>query len=85
MAPMDLKAFRDSRGLSQQAAATELGLKSKSYLSMLEAGVVRATLRAALRIETWSGGTVRAVDLLNPEDAQLLSQVISRASAPPAD
>lgn len=84
MAPMDLKAFRESRGLSQQATATQLGLKSKSYLSMLETGAAAATFAVALRIEAWSEGQVPAVGLLRSADADLLTAIIKRAAAVPA-
>lgn len=81
---MGLAEYRERRGLTQEAAAAELGLASKGYFSSLESGRVSCPIKLALRIEAWSDGAVRAVDLLPPEDAQLLSQVVSRAHAPSA-
>ena len=80
---MDLAAFRKQRGLKQQDVADALGV-SVPHVSQLEKGVVPFTLRLALQLEQWTEGSVAAVEVLPPEDAQLLSQVISRASAPPA-
>lgn len=82
---MALEPYRRSRGLSQADVAEQLGLSSAGYVSRLERGSTPFPVRLALLVEAWSDGEVRAVDLLPPEDAQLLSQVISRASAPPAD
>jgi transcriptional regulator with XRE-family HTH domain len=77
---MDLRAFRESRGLSQQDVADAIGLASKGHISTLETGASRVGLRTALRIETWSGGEVRAIDLLADEDAQLLRAAIDNAA-----
>ena len=81
---MTLSDYRKQRGLSQSQTARELGLANKASISLYESGSLAVPMKLALRIEAWSDGAVRAVDLLPPEDAQLLSQVISRASAPPA-
>lgn len=57
---MDLRTYREQRGLSQEACATALGLKSKSYISEIETGAKPASLHLALKIERWSGGHVKA-------------------------
>ena len=69
---MDLAAHRESRGLSQGAAARELGLRSKSYISGIESGSLKAPLELALQIQKWSGGEVRAADL-RPDLADLIA------------
>ena len=60
---MDLKAYREARGLSQEACASALGLRSKSYISEIETGARSASLHVALRIERWSEGKVLATSL----------------------
>lgn len=59
---MDLSTFRKSRGLSQEECAKELGLKpsSKSWISDIENGERKASLKLALKIERWSGGQIAA-------------------------
>ena len=78
---MDLKAFRESLGLSQDDLAGELGLAGKGRVSQIETGAVPATIKLALKIEAWSGGVVRATELLAPEDAQLHRAAIERQPA----
>ena len=68
---MQLAEHRKGRGLTVEAAAEELGLKSKGYLSAIENGR-QAPLELALRIQRWSGGEVRAADL-RPDLADLLA------------
>ena len=60
---MDLKAYREGRGLSQEECANALGLRSKSYISEIETGAKPASLKLALKIERWSGGSIRAAEL----------------------
>lgn len=79
---MDLESFRKSRGLTQEQLASELGLVSKGYVSRIETGDVRAPIKLALQIERWSGGEVRAVELLSPEDAGLLQAAIDAGREP---
>lgn len=69
---MDLASFRKSRGLSQEQCASELGLapSSKGWISEIESGARPASLRLALRIETWSQGAV-AARTLSPVAAEL--------------
>jgi transcriptional regulator with XRE-family HTH domain len=81
---MDLAEFRKARGLNQDQLAEALGLTSKAYISQLETGAVPVPMRLALQIEEWSGGAVRAVDLLSPDDARLLRAAMERAPAIPA-
>ena len=69
---MSIKAFRESRGLSQEQAASELGLRSKGYFSRIESGSTPCPLRLALQIEDWSAGKVPAETLLDEADRQLL-------------
>lgn len=78
---MGLADYRKRRELSQEAAAAELGLSSKGYFSRLENGFARWPLALALRVEQWSAGEVRAVELLHPDDAALLRGAIERAIA----
>jgi DNA-binding XRE family transcriptional regulator len=52
--------YREECGLSQEACASALGLRSKSYISEIETGAKPASLRLALKIERWSGGRVSA-------------------------
>lgn len=73
---MDLESFRRARGLSLEQLAPEIGLASKGYLSRIESGTARAPLRLALKVEVWSGGEVRAIELLDAGDAELLTRVI---------
>ena len=78
---MGLAEYRQGRALTQEAAAAELGLTSKGYFSSLERGRAIWPLRLALQVEVWSSGAVKAVDLLDPDDAELLAGVIKRAHA----
>lgn len=76
---MDLVSFRKSRGLTQDDLAKGLGLRSKGYISAIESGRHRPSLRLALRIERFTGGHVKAASLL-PDAAELLQT--PQASAP---
>lgn len=78
---MDLVEYRKGRGLSQEQAATELGLKSKGYLSSIESGRFSCPLKLALQIEVWSGGEVRAADLVDEGDSALLRAIARGAEA----
>jgi transcriptional regulator with XRE-family HTH domain len=78
---MNLFEYRATRGLTLEQAASELGLRSKGYLSSIESGQAPMPLRLALQIERWSGGGVLAIDLLAGEDAQLLRAALDRAVA----
>ena len=81
---MDLKSFRESRGLSLEQLAIALGLNSKGYLSEIEGGRKLVPIRLALQIEAWSDGALRATWLLNEADAALLEAAIARARLPEA-
>lgn len=80
---MTLTEYRDSRGLSLSECALALGLQSgsKGHLSRLENGLAPWPIKLALQVEAWSGGEVRAVDLVSPDDAALLSAAIARGRA----
>lgn len=82
---MGLAEYRERRGLTQEAAAAELGLASKGYFSSLENRRVPWPIKLALQVEVWSGGAVRAVELLPPEEAELLARAIHRTESPTAD
>jgi transcriptional regulator with XRE-family HTH domain len=79
---MDLAAYRLEKGLSQSQVAAALGIASRGHICELEAGSRPFSIKLALKVERWSGGQVRAVDLLSPEDAQLLQAAIDAASTP---
>lgn len=64
---MDITALRKELGLSQEAFAPRVGLKSKGHVSTLERTGV-ASVRVALQIERLSGGRIKAGDL-NPDIA----------------
>lgn len=57
---MELVSYRKKLGLSQEACARALGVTSKGYISDIETGAKKASLRLALRIEQWSKGEVPA-------------------------
>jgi transcriptional regulator with XRE-family HTH domain len=76
---MDLRTYRETRGLSQSETAAALRLKSKGQISSIETGKWPVSVRLALQIESWSAGALRAVDLLPHEDAKLLQGAIDRA------
>lgn len=56
---MDIATFRKMRGLSQEAFARELGLKSKSHISEIEKAN-RCSPKVALEIERLSDGQISA-------------------------
>lgn len=60
---MKLEAFRKSRGLTQAELAQALGLRSKGTISMVESGLRPASADLAIKIERYSGGLLKAVDL----------------------
>ncbi|WP_409514755.1 helix-turn-helix domain-containing protein [Brevundimonas sp.] len=62
---MDLATHRNTLGLSLEECAVALGLSptSKGWLSEIENGRRSASLRLALRIETWSKGKVPAASV----------------------
>lgn len=69
---MDFATHRTSLGLSLEECAVALGLspKSKGWLSEIENGRRSASLRLALKIETWSKGKVPAASVC-PEMASV--------------
>lgn len=64
---MDIVSLRKELGLSQEAFAARVGLKSKGHVSTLERTGV-ASVRVALAIERLSDGRIKAADL-NPDVA----------------
>lgn len=71
---MELATLRRKRGLSQEALANVLGLKSKGHISDIERADSgrRPSLQLALKIEKWSDGLIRA-ESLNPIGVELVS------------
>lgn len=69
---MSISAYRETRGLTQEEAAIELGLKSKGYFSVLEQGLEPTPIRVALRMQIWSKGQVQAADIVSADDRELL-------------
>jgi len=67
-----LAQYRESKGLSQDEAALELGLSSGTSISNIETGSRDSPIRLGLQIQVWSKGEVQAVDIVSPEDRQLL-------------
>ena len=63
---MQIASLRSELGLSQEAFAKMVGLKSKSYVSELEsADDPRCSVRVALELERLSSGRIEAASL-NP-------------------
>lgn len=60
---MDITALRKELGLSQEAFAARVGLKSKGHLSQIERGEQTPSVRVALEIERLSGGRIKAASL----------------------
>lgn len=60
---MDLESFRKARGLTQQQLAEAIGLRSKGSISMVERGIRDPSADLAIRLEHFSGGVLKAVDL----------------------
>lgn len=69
---MDIAELRKDLGLSQEAFAARVGLKSKGHLSQIERGEQTPSVRVALEIERVSEGRVKASDL-NPDVALVRS------------
>lgn len=70
---MDLVTFRRKRDLSQERLASSVGLRSKGHVSDIESGLVKPSIKTALRIEAFSEGAVAAETLVAPADAALLA------------
>ena len=73
---MDLRTFRESKGLTLDNVASALGLASRGYMSALETGSADWPIKLALEVEVWSRGAVRATELVNASDALLLQAAI---------
>ena len=61
---MNPKAYLKERGLTNAAAARELGV-TRQYLGDVVNGRVIPGIKLAQRFESWSNGAVLAVELLN--------------------
>lgn len=57
--PISLRQYRKKNKIEAVDAAKELEI-TKPYLSMIETGKARPGLEVALRIQEFTGGTVRA-------------------------
>lgn len=79
---MTLAEYRAHHGLTLEQCAVALGLapSSQSWLSEIESGKRDASLRLALRIESWSGGAVTAASVCR-EVAELRSGADAAAPA----
>lgn len=62
---MTFAEYRAHHGLTLEQCAVALGLSpsSQSWLSEIESGKRDASLRLALRIESWTGGQVTAASV----------------------
>jgi transcriptional regulator with XRE-family HTH domain len=78
---MDIRALRKDLGLSQEAFATRLGLRSKGHVCELEAGKT-PSIRVAIEIEKVSGGRLLATDL--NADVALVAQHLAANDTAPA-
>lgn len=65
---MHFKVWMGIRGLSQKDVADQLGL-SPSYLSEILNGKKKPPLDVARRIEEYTGGEVRRLEILYPDEA----------------
>lgn len=66
--------------MSQSELARVLDVTNKGWISQIETGAVKMPIKMALRIQAWSKGALRAVDLLSDEDAKLLTDALDAAS-----
>lgn len=75
---MNLKAYREAHGITQERCAADLGLAHKGRVSELERekDPKRPSVGLALAIEKWSGGQVPAREL-NP-DVALVEEHLGR-------
>ena len=74
---MEIAALRKELGLSQEAFAVRVGLKSKGHVSTLER-TGAASLRVAIEIDKLSGGRIPAGSL-NP-DVALVQRFMAEAA-----
>ena len=74
-----LTKYRKARDLSQEEAAAQLGLSSKSSLSNIESRLRDAPIRLGLQIQVWSAGHIQAVDVVSPDDRKLLEDAAAFA------
>ena len=82
---MNLSDFRKQRGMSQTELARVVGVTNKGWISQIETGAASAPLKMALRIELWSGGEVRALDLVSSGGAALLAEFLKSSASIPVD
>ncbi|MCA0366784.1 MAG: helix-turn-helix transcriptional regulator [Proteobacteria bacterium] len=83
---MILAVFRESMGLTLEQCAVQLGLSrsSKSWLSDIENGIRPASVRLALKIESWSEGKVSAASVCPGLGDHVAPAVAPSSLAPPA-
>jgi predicted transcriptional regulator len=60
---MEIASLRAELGMSLEAFANLLGLKSKGQMSLIEAGKSSVSAAVALRLEELSGGRIDAANL----------------------
>lgn len=60
---MEIASLRAELGMSLEAFANLLGLKSKGQMSLIEAGKASVSAAVALRLEELSGGRIDAANL----------------------
>jgi plasmid maintenance system antidote protein VapI len=76
---MTLQEFMSRRGLTDEMAASALGV-SRPHVTRLRSGERGASLALAAKILTWSGGDV-PIEELCPEAAGLIRQLAAGAAA----
>lgn len=77
---MDIAELRSELGLSLEAFAQRLDLKSKGYVKDLESGRARPSVKVALDIEQLSDGRIAAASL-NPDVALVEAAIAERATS----
>jgi transcriptional regulator with XRE-family HTH domain len=81
---MDPVSFRKREGWTQEQFAERLGVRSKGYISRLEAGTQPWPLRLALRLERLSAGVVVAASICEAAaDLQRVSTPLPSTEARP--
>lgn len=73
---MNIRELRAELGMSLEAFANAVGLKSKGQMLMIERGL-KPSVRVALEIEKLSGGRIKAASL--NEDIALIDATRSEA------
>ena len=76
---MSIRELREKLGLSQEAFAGRLGLKSKGHVSDLESGKCLPSVAVALELERLSEGELSA-SALNADVALIAAHIQERAA-----